>query len=59
MTSAQYEEADIIEEWCVDREGDGISLENATHEIATFLGAGAPSPRKRLEDAQQRSIRQT
>ncbi len=33
VTGSQYEEADIIEEWCIDREGEGITLDNATAEI--------------------------
>jgi hypothetical protein len=55
VTSAQYEEADIIEEWCIDRDEDGVSLDNATKEIDAWLGTGDPSPRQRLEDPQQRS----
>lgn len=57
VTSPQYEEADIIEEWCIDREEDGVSLDDATVEIDTWLTgdhSGSP-PRSRLEDAQQRS----
>ncbi len=57
VTSPQYEEADIIEEWCIDREDDGLSLDDATVEIDTWLtGDKSPtSPRARLEDPQQRS----
>ena len=57
VTSAQYDEADIIEEWCIDREDDGVTLDNATVEIDTWLtGDKSPtSPRARLEDPQQRS----
>jgi hypothetical protein len=57
VTGAQYDEADIIEEWCIDREDDGVSLDNATVEIDTWLtGDKSPmSPRARLEDPQQRS----
>ena len=55
VTSPQYEEADIIEEWCIDRDDDGVGVEDATQAIETWLGAGDPSPRKRLEDPQQRS----
>lgn len=57
VTSAQYEEADIIEEWCIDREQDGVALDDATFEIDTWLtGDKSPqSPRNRLEDTQQRS----
>jgi hypothetical protein len=55
VTGAQYEEADIIEEWCVDRDDDGVPPETATMEIDIWLGTGDPSPRKRLDDLQQRS----
>lgn len=57
VTSAQYDEADIIEEWCIDREEDGASLDDATVEIDTWLtGDGSASaPRTRLDDQQQRS----
>jgi len=57
VTSAQYDEADIIEEWCIDREDDGVKLDDATVEIDTWLtGDKSPtSPRARLEDPQQRS----
>lgn len=57
VTSPQYEEADIIEEWCIDREEDGRSPDEAMAEIDTWLtGDRSPaSPRARLEDPQQRS----
>lgn len=57
VTSAQYEEADIIEEWCIDREDDKVALDSATVEIDTWLTGdkGPTSPRARLEDPQQRS----
>jgi len=57
VTSAQYDEADIIEEWCIDREDDGVPLDDATVEIDTWLTGDrtASAPRKRLEDPQQRS----
>jgi len=57
VTSAQYEEADIIEEWRIDRGDDGVSLDDATVEIDTWLtGDKTPSsPRARLEDFQRRS----
>ncbi|HZM55053.1 MAG TPA: hypothetical protein VFC03_08525 [Acidimicrobiales bacterium] len=57
VTSPQYEESDIIEEWCIDREDDGVSLDDATVEIDAWLtGDKSPtSPRARLEDPQQRS----
>jgi len=55
VTSPQFEEADIIEEWCIDRDGDGVSLVDATREIDSWLGAGDAPRRGRLEDPQQRS----
>ena len=57
VTSPQYEEADIIEEWCIDREDDGLSSNDATAEIDTWLTGdrSASAPRSRLEDPQQRS----
>jgi len=55
VTGSQYEEADIIEEWCIDRNNDGVSLDNSIKEIDKWLGAGDPAPRRRLEDPQQRS----
>jgi hypothetical protein len=56
-TSSQFEEADIIEEWCLDRVDDGVGLEPASVEIDTWLTGdkGPTSPRARLEDPQQRS----
>lgn len=57
VTSAQYEEADIVEEWCIDREEDGVALDGATVEIDSWLTGdkSSPSPRARLDDPQQRS----
>ncbi len=57
VTSAQYDEADIIEEWCVDREDDGVLLDDATVEIDMWLrgDTSSTSPRARLDDPQQRS----
>lgn len=56
-TSAQFEEADFIEEWCIDRKDDGIALDKANMEVDTWLTGGRTddSPRRRLEDPQQRS----
>lgn len=56
-TSSQFDEADIIEEWCIDREDDGVSLDDAAIEIDTWLGGDRSplAPRNRLEDPQQRS----
>lgn len=57
VTSAQYDEADIIEEWCIDREDDGVLLDDATVEIDLWLTGdkSSTSPRARLEDPQHRS----
>lgn len=57
VTSAQYEEADIIEEWCLDRMYDDVSFEEATVEIDRWLTGdkNSTTPRARLDDPQQRS----
>ncbi len=57
-TSAQFDEADIIEEWCIDREDDGVTLTEANVEIDAWLAGDASqasSRRSRLGDPQQRS----
>lgn len=56
-TSSQFDEADIIEEWCIDRQADGIEFVAANVEIDTWLTGdrSASAPRNRLEDPQQRS----
>jgi hypothetical protein len=56
-TSAQFEEADLIEDWCMNREDDGVELTVANGEIDAWLTGnhGVTAPRKRLEDPQQRS----
>jgi hypothetical protein len=56
-TSAQLREADIIEEWCIERGDDGVSLDDATVEINIWLTGtvSASAPRNRLEDPKQRS----
>ena len=60
--SAQYEEADGIEEWCNIREPQGITVAAATIEAAAWLsddGGGGISRRVQLENRQYRSnIRQ-
>jgi len=55
--SSQFDEADIIEEWCIDRQDDGVGLVTANVEIDTWLTGdrSASAPRNRLEDPQQRS----
>lgn len=56
--SAQYEEADSIEEWCSIREPHGITVAAATIEAATWLsddGGGGIARRVQLENRQYRS----
>jgi hypothetical protein len=56
-TSSQFDEADVVEAWCFDREDDGVSLDDAAVEIDTWLTGdrSASAPRNRLDDPQQRS----
>lgn len=58
----QYEEAEIIENWCTERADDGIDRLTATSEIDSWLSdrsVTGVSPRDSLQDAQHRSaIRQ-
>ncbi len=58
VSSPQFEEADILEEWCMDREGDGISLADASHEIHEWLTDSSTaefSPQESLKEPQYRS----
>ena len=58
VTAAQYEEADMIEEWCLDREDDGIGPPDAQREIDAWLSesvVGSQRRRELLADPQQRS----
>ena len=58
VTSPQYEEADMTEDWCTDRDDDGISSENATLEIDAWLSntiAPGETRRDQLQDPQKRS----
>lgn len=53
-----FEEADIIEEWCEDRQGDGISVEQATRECVEWLReekGDAPMRQDLLKSDQHRS----
>ena len=55
--SAQYEEADGIEEWCSIREPHGISVAAATIEVEAWLsddGGGGIARRVQLENRQYR-----
>jgi hypothetical protein len=62
MSAPQFEESDLIEDWCFEREADAVPPEVAMHEIDTWLSeqdASSSSRRDRLVDEQQRSqIRQ-
>ncbi|HEV8560142.1 MAG TPA: hypothetical protein VGR06_27730 [Actinophytocola sp.] len=56
--SAQYEEADSIEEWCAIREGRGVDITAATIEADKWLcddGGSGVRRRDLLENRQHRS----
>jgi hypothetical protein len=53
-----YEEADLIEEWCLEREEDGVKIPEAMAECMDWLREALPDGRRRqelLEDSQTRS----
>lgn len=52
-----YEEADIIEDWCMHREMDGIKIPDAVAECVEWLQEGVRGSRRQdlLKDSQQRS----
>ncbi|MGW0467708.1 hypothetical protein ACWDX6_20960 [Streptomyces sp. NPDC003027] len=53
-----YEEADLIEEWCTEREDDEVKPLDATAECVAWLREAGPDGRRRqdlLHDPQQRS----
>ncbi|MET7746568.1 hypothetical protein [Streptomyces sp. NPDC005385] len=53
-----YEEADLIEEWCLDREDDGLKEDEAMAECVAWLREELPDGRRRrvlLDDSQTRS----
>ncbi len=52
-----YEEADLIEEWCMDREDDQVKTDEAVAECMAWLRNGEQGrrPQDLLKDAQQRS----
>ena len=57
-SSAAYEEADLIEEWCEERIGPDVTAQDATVEAMKWLREdvdGARTRQQRLEDPQQRS----
>lgn len=58
VSSPQYEEADIVEDWCTDRLDDGIDVSKATTEIDEWLSDAEKtgvSPRELLKEDQHRS----
>lgn len=58
VSAPQFEEADMMEDWCTDREDDGITVEAATVEIDNWLSwedANGVLRRDRLKDEQDRS----
>ncbi|MET8707787.1 hypothetical protein ACFV2A_01405 [Streptomyces californicus] len=52
-----YEEADLLEDWCMFREDDGIKTLDAVAECISWLREGSPGSRRQdlLKDPQQRS----
>lgn len=60
VTAAQFEEADLIEEWCEDRVTDPEDIPTETAAAHAWLREASSSPRKRwqdlLEEPQTRSI---
>lgn len=63
VTAAQFEEADLIEEWCDDRVGDPANIPMETAAAHTWLRGDSTSPAKRwqdlLEDSQTRAMVRT
>jgi hypothetical protein len=58
VSSPQFEEADIIEDWCSEREDDGVDSKAATAEIDAWLSDATQtgvSPRESLKEPQYRS----
>lgn len=58
VTAAQFEEADLIEDWCHDRADDAVKGPEALAEIDAWLGAldsGGSTRRDLLKDQQARS----
>ncbi|MBC7762514.1 MAG: hypothetical protein H7201_12130 [Candidatus Saccharibacteria bacterium] len=60
VTSAEYEEADLTEDWCEDRARAGVDLPAATKEAHDWFrsdsGSGSGSWQSLLQDPQQRSV---
>lgn len=58
MSAPQFEEADLAEDWCIDREEDGVSIVDAFNEIDEWLSQADEnglSRRELLNEEQQRS----
>jgi hypothetical protein len=57
VTGAQFEEADIIEDWCIDREDDVVAAEAAIIEIDAWLTEEVNGVKRRdqLKDLQLRA----
>jgi len=58
VSSPQFEEADMIEDWCIDRVEDGIGTFDATDEVDKWLSLQDDkgiTRRARLQDEQERS----
>lgn len=57
VSAPQFEEADMIEDWCTDRADDGIDAEAATPEVDAWLSEklDGESRRDRLKDEQSRA----
>jgi hypothetical protein len=57
VSAPQFEEADMTEDWCMDREEDGVPLETAAREVDQWLSekdSDGVSRRDQLKDEQQR-----
>ncbi|MDX2853075.1 hypothetical protein PV342_32485 [Streptomyces sp. PA03-3a] len=52
-----YEEADLIEDWCIEREDQGVKADEAVAECVAWLREKVGERRRQelLADAQQRS----
>ncbi|OBK13969.1 hypothetical protein [Mycobacterium asiaticum] len=58
VSSAQFEEADITEDWCIDREEDGVDIATATTQIDAWLSSATDdgsTHRDLLKNPQKRS----
>ncbi len=57
QTSAVYEEADLLEEWCDERVAAGADIQDATHDFADWIRdeSNGATRQLRLEDPQTRS----